>query len=214
MTDVVEAAVAEIAGRNLKKVVLELGGSDPFILLSTDDLDATVDAAVAARLDNSGQSCNAAKRFIVIDSLYDEFLEQLKGQLSAAMDSITELGIVGMMTVVGLAKNVEEIFFPGDSESVKLPYNSDSLHLVRRIRDEVHRFGITFHRQKRSKGTFTNELEQIDGIGRQTADLLLKQFRSVTRIRQLPEEDLAAVVGPAKARNIHAYFRGKEKGPG
>jgi excinuclease ABC subunit C len=129
-----------------------------------------------------------------------------KGQLSAAMESITQLGLAGMMTVVGLAKNEEELFFPGDTESIKLPYNSDSLHLLRRIRDEVHRFGITFHRQKRSKGTFTNELERIEGIGRQTADLLLKQFRSVSRIRQLTEEELAAVVGPAKARNIRAHF--------
>ncbi len=77
------AAVAEIAGRNLKKVVLELGGSDPFILLSTDDLDATVDAAVAARLDNSGQSCNAAKRFIVIDDLYEPFLAKFTEAISA-----------------------------------------------------------------------------------------------------------------------------------
>ena len=129
-----------------------------------------------------------------------------KGQLSAAMESVTQLGLAGMMTVVGLAKNEEELFFPGDTESIKLPYNSDSLHLVRRIRDEVHRFGITFHRQKRSKGTFTNELERIEGIGRQTADLLLKQFRSVSKIRQLTEEELTAVVGPAKARNIRAHF--------
>ena len=129
-----------------------------------------------------------------------------KGQLGAAMESITELGIVGMMTVVGLAKNEEELFFPGDSESVKLPYNSDSLQLIRRIRDEVHRFGITFHRQKRSKGTFVNELEQIEGVGRKTADLLLKQFRSVNKVRQLSEEELAAVVGPAKARVIRAHF--------
>ncbi|MBN9610922.1 MAG: succinate-semialdehyde dehydrogenase [Actinobacteria bacterium 69-20] len=78
------AAVAEIAGRNLKKVVLELGGSDPFILLSTADMDATVESAVAARLDNSGQSCNAAKRFIVIDSLYDEFLDKFTDALTAA----------------------------------------------------------------------------------------------------------------------------------
>ena len=130
-----------------------------------------------------------------------------KGQLGAAMESITELGIVGMMTVVGLAKNEEELFFPGDSESVKLPYNSDSLHLIRRIRDEVHRFGITFHRQKRSSGTFTNELERIEGIGRATADLLLKKFRSVSRIRELTEDELAAAVGPAKAKNIHDYFK-------
>ncbi len=129
-----------------------------------------------------------------------------KGQLSAAMESITQLGLAGMMTVVGLAKNEEELFFPGDSESIKLPYNSDSLHLVRRIRDEVHRFGISFHRQQRSKGTFTNELEQIEGIGRQTADRLLKQFRSINKIRQLNEEELAAVVGPAKAKNILAHF--------
>jgi excinuclease ABC subunit C len=132
-----------------------------------------------------------------------------KGQLSAAMESITELGIVGMMTVVGLAKNEEELFFPGDSESVRLPYNSDSLHLIRRIRDEVHRFGITHHRQARSRGTFANELERIDGIGRQTADLLLKKFRSVTRIRQLTEAELAAAVGPAKAKHIHDYFNAK-----
>ena len=137
-----------------------------------------------------------------------------KGQLSAAMESITQLGLAGMMTVVGLAKNEEELFFPGDTESIKLPYNSDSLHLVRRIRDEVHRFGITFHRQKRSKGTFTNELERIEGIGRQTADLLLKQFRSVSRIRQLAEEELAKVVGPAKARNIRAHFEVIDGKPG
>ena len=76
------AAVAEIAGRNLKKVVLELGGSDPFIVLSTDDLDETVEAAVAARLDNTGQSCNAAKRFIVVDELYEPFLEKFTAALT------------------------------------------------------------------------------------------------------------------------------------
>ncbi len=136
-----------------------------------------------------------------------------KGQLGAAMESITELGLTGMMTVVGLAKNEEEIFFPGDIESIKLPYNSDSLHLVRRIRDEVHRFGITFHRQKRSKGTFTNELEQIEGIGRRTADLLLKQFRSVNKIRQLTEEELTVVIGAARAKLVYGHFENK-KGPG
>jgi excinuclease ABC subunit C len=129
-----------------------------------------------------------------------------KGQLSAAMESITGLGLTGMMTVVGLAKNEEEIFFPGDSESIKLPYNSESLHLIRRIRDEVHRFGITFHRQKRSKGTFSNELEKIEGIGQRTANLLLKQFRSVNKIKQLTEEEIAAVIGPAKARVVRAHF--------
>lgn len=137
-----------------------------------------------------------------------------KGQLGAAMESITELELTGMMTIVGLAKNEEEIFFPGDTESIKLPYNSDSLKLIRRIRDEVHRFGITFHRQKRSKGTFTNELEQIQGIGRRTADLLLKEFRSVNKIKQLTEEEIAAVIGSAKAKLVMAHFnpaRGENK---
>ena len=132
-----------------------------------------------------------------------------KGQLSAAMESITDLGLTGMLTVVGLAKNEEEIFFPGDSESIKLPYNSDSLKLIRRIRDEVHRFGITFHRQKRSKGTFVNELEKVPGIGQRTADLLLKQFRSVNKVKLLTEEELAAVIGPAKAKLVRTHF-GKE----
>jgi len=129
-----------------------------------------------------------------------------KGQLGAAMESITDLGLAGMMTVVGLAKNEEEIFFPGDTESIKLPYNSDSLHLVRRIRDEVHRFGITFHRKQRSRGTFTNELEHIEGIGKKTADLLLKRYRSVNKIRQVSEEELTEVVGAARARLIRAHF--------
>ena len=136
-----------------------------------------------------------------------------KGQLSAAMESITDLGLTGMMTVVGLAKSEEELFFPGDSESIKLPYNSDSLQLIRRIRDEVHRFGITFHRKKRSKGTFTNELEHIEGIGKRTADLLLKQFRSVNKIRLLTEEELAAVIGPAKGKVVYAHFAAPKKEP-
>ncbi len=129
-----------------------------------------------------------------------------KGQLSAAMESIDELGLHGKMTVVGLAKNEEEIFFPGDTESVKLPYQSESLRLVRRIRDEVHRFGITFHRQKRSKGTFKNELEQIKGIGKSTIDLLLKEYRSVKKIRELREEELANSIGAAKAKLVWRYF--------
>ena len=78
--------------------------------------------------------------------------------------------------LIGLAKNEEEIFFPGDKESIKLPYNSESLKLIRRIRDEVHRFGITFHRNKRSKGTFKNELEEIKGIGKSTADSAVKEI--------------------------------------
>lgn len=129
-----------------------------------------------------------------------------KGQLSAAQEAITELGLQGHMTLAGLAKNEEEIFFTGDTQSLKLPYNSDSLKLVRRIRDEVHRFGITFHRQKRSKGTFKNELEDIKGIGKATAELLLKEFRSVKRIKEASEETITKLVGNNKARIIRDYF--------
>ena len=129
-----------------------------------------------------------------------------KGQLGAAMQSIHQLNLVGKITVVGLAKNEEEIFFPGDSESLKLPWDSDSLKLIRFIRDEVHRFGITFHRNKRSKGTFKNELESIKGIGKQTATDLLKYFKSVKNIKTQSVEQLAAIVGQQKATLIAQYF--------
>lgn len=132
-----------------------------------------------------------------------------KGQLGAAMESIRALDLIGSMTVVGLAKNEEEIFFPGDTQSIKLPYNSESLKLIRRVRDEVHRFGITFHRQKRSKGTFKNELESIKGIGGNTATQLLKTFRSVAKIKLLPQEDLVKEVGAAKAALIWRHFHGE-----
>jgi excinuclease ABC subunit C len=130
-----------------------------------------------------------------------------KGQLSAAVESIKELGLYGKLTLIGLAKNEEEIFFPGDKESVKLPYQSESLKFIRRVRDEVHRFGITFHRQQRSKGTFYNELENIKGIGKNTADNLLKEFRSVQRVKELTEEELIRAVGKSKAKIIRSYFQ-------
>lgn len=129
-----------------------------------------------------------------------------KGQLGAAMESIAELGLIGAMTIIGLAKNEEEIFFPGDKESIKLPWDSESLKLIRRIRDEVHRYGITFHRNKRSKGTFTNELEQIKGIGKQTATDLLKTFKSVKNIKLKTMEDLVPAIGKAKAELVYHHF--------
>ncbi len=134
-----------------------------------------------------------------------------KGQLHAALESIEALDLTGKMTLIGLAKNEEEIFFAGDKESLKLPYDSPSLNLIRRIRDEVHRFGISFHRLKRSKGTFKNQLENIQGIGKNTADLLLKEFRSVNKIRQSTQEELASLIGKSKAKIILEYFE-QQKG--
>ena len=130
-----------------------------------------------------------------------------KGQLHSAMESIQELDLTGSLTLIGLAKNEEEIFFPGDTESIKLPYNGESLQLIRRIRDEVHRFGINFHRNKRSAGTFVNELENIPGIGRTTADILLKSFRSVSKIKQLDVSTLSEAIGPARAKLVWEYFK-------
>ena len=129
-----------------------------------------------------------------------------KGQLSSAMASIKNLHLEGKTTLVGLAKNEEELFFYGDQESKKLPWDSESLKLIRRIRDEVHRFGITFHRNQRSKGTLKNELEQIEGIGKATIDLLLKTFKSVKNIKAKSTEELAAVIGNSKARIIINFF--------
>jgi excinuclease ABC subunit C len=134
-----------------------------------------------------------------------------KGQLSAAMESIHKLGLHGSTTVVGLAKNEEEIFFPGDTSSIKLPWNSDSLKLVRRIRDEVHRFGITFHRNQRSKGSFKNELETIQGIGKQTAEQLLKQFKSVRNVKEQNLAQLTTIVGPQKAGLVYRHYHGSEE---
>lgn len=134
-----------------------------------------------------------------------------KGQLNAAVDGIHEIGLQGRTTVVGLAKNEEEIFFPGDQQSIKLPWDSESLKLIRRIRDEVHRFGINFHRNQRSRGTFVNELEMIRGIGKNTADTLLKKFKSVKKIKELSHQELADAVGNAKAGIILSYFNNSEK---
>ena len=130
-----------------------------------------------------------------------------KGQLNAAISGLEKLNLMGQITVVGLAKNEEEIFYPFDKESIKLSMQSSTLKFIRRIRDEVHRFGITFHRQKRSKGTFVNELEKINGIGEKTATMLLKQFKSVKNIKALPIEELSSVVGNVKAKMIIEHLQ-------
>ncbi len=129
-----------------------------------------------------------------------------KGQLSSAYEAMTELGLADKTTLVGLAKREEEVFFVGDKESVKLPYNSETLKLLRQIRDEVHRFGITFHRNKRSKGTFKNELESIVGIGPKIAAQLLQHFKSVRNVKEKTKAELEAVVGLQKAALVYGYF--------
>ncbi|MBI3137110.1 MAG: excinuclease ABC subunit UvrC [Sphingobacteriales bacterium] len=162
---------------------------------------ATMKEAVSRRYKRLSEEGQDFPQLVIIDGG--------KGQLSAANEALTELGLTGRTTLVGLAKNVEEVFFTGDTASLKLPYNSASLKLLRRIRDEVHRFGITFHRQKRSKGTFKNELEDIPGIGKSTAELLLKEFKSVKKISEADDALLEKLAGKSKAGLIRDYFNRK-----
>ncbi len=133
-----------------------------------------------------------------------------KGQLNAAIEALTELGIQQHLTTVGLAKNLEEIFFVGDKDSMKLNWQSDAHRLIRNIRDEVHRFGIQFHRSKRSKGALENSLDQIEGIGPKTKDLLLIYFKSVQKIKEAKLELLSEIIGPSKAKILKAAFEKTE----
>jgi len=159
---------------------------------------ATMKEAVSRRYSRLIKEGASLPQLVIIDGG--------KGQLSAALEAIRELGLEGKMTLIGLAKNIEELFFAGDQDSLKLPFNSEELLFIRRIRDEVHRFGISFHRNKRSKGTFSNSLEKIEGIGEKTAQLLLTHFRSVANIKKADAAELAKLIGPVKANLIIAHF--------
>lgn len=125
-----------------------------------------------------------------------------KGQLSSAVATLEELGLRGKIAIVGIAKRLEEIYFPGDTTPLYIDKNSESLRLIQHLRDEAHRFGITHHRNKRSKGQVVSALDAIKGVGPQTRDALLRHFKSIKRIREASIEELASVVGAAKARVI------------
>jgi excinuclease ABC subunit C len=129
-----------------------------------------------------------------------------KGQLSSALKSLDLLGLRGKIAIIGIAKRLEEIYFPGDSVPMYLDKKSESLKIIQQLRNEAHRFGITFHRNKRSKGAINSELEEIEGIGEKTAQDLLKTFKSVKRIKEASIEDLAKTVGTAKAKKIYETF--------
>lgn len=125
-----------------------------------------------------------------------------KGQLSAAVEALDELGLRGTIAIVGIAKRLEEIYFPGDSVPLYIDKNSETLKVVQHLRDEAHRFGITHHRNRRSKNAIGSELDGIKGIGPATVETLLTNFRSVARLRQAAPEEIEALVGPAKTRLI------------
>jgi excinuclease ABC subunit C len=123
-----------------------------------------------------------------------------KGQLNAACQALKDLGIYGDIPIIGIAKRLEEIYTPGDPYPLHIDKKSESLKLIQRIRDEAHRFAITFHRKKRSNAALRSELEDIKGIGRKTALSLLKNFKSIKNIREAPEEEIVKLVGSSKAK--------------
>lgn len=125
-----------------------------------------------------------------------------KGQLSAAVEALESIGLRGTIAVVGIAKRLEEIYFPGDSVPLYIDKNSESLKVVQHMRDEAHRFGITHHRNQRSKSQTVSALDSVKGIGPKSAEALLKHFKSVKRIREASLEELASVVGNAKAQIV------------
>ena len=127
-----------------------------------------------------------------------------KGQLSSAVEAFDRLGIRGKVALVGIAKRLEEIYFPGDSVPLYIDKNSESLKVIQRLRDEAHRFGITHHRNRRSKGQTVSALDSIKGIGEKTRTELLRHFHSLKRIREASEDEIAALIGPAKARILAA----------
>lgn len=122
-----------------------------------------------------------------------------KGQLSAAVEALDEIGLRGTIAVVGIAKRLEEIYFPGDSVPLYIDKNSESLRVVQHMRDEAHRFGITHHRNRRSKGQIVSELDSIKGIGDKTKEQLLQHFKSVKRIREASQQQIAEIVGNHRA---------------
>jgi excinuclease ABC subunit C len=125
-----------------------------------------------------------------------------KGQLSSACEALKELGLYGKIPIVGIAKKLEEIYYPEDPLPLLISKKSPALFLIQRVRDEAHRFGITFHRLKRSKSTFVTELENIPGIGKKTADKLLAHFKSFKKIKEASEQELAQVAGEKVAKSI------------
>lgn len=152
------------------------------------------------RLQNEGEPL---PQLIVIDGG--------KGQLGAALKALETLGLRGKIAILGIAKRLEELYFPGDKYPLYLDKRSETLKVIQRLRDEAHRFGITHHRNRRSKNTFKSELEQIPGVGPATIKDLLSKFKSVAKIKAASEEELAGVVGQSKAKGIIAYFANETK---
>lgn len=134
-----------------------------------------------------------------------------KGQLSAACDALKELNLYGEIPIIGIAKRLEELYFPEDSFPIHIDKKSESLRLIQKLRDEAHRFAITFHRDLRSKNSFNFELEEVKGLGKDTVDKLLHEFRTMSKIESASEEELEAVIGKAKTQIVLNHFKQKKE---
>ncbi|WP_299833634.1 excinuclease ABC subunit UvrC [uncultured Tenacibaculum sp.] len=134
-----------------------------------------------------------------------------KGQLSSALKSLDVLGLRGKIAIIGIAKRLEEIYYPGDSVPLYLDKKSESLKIIQYLRNEAHRFGITFHRNKRSKSAIQSELEQIPNVGKQTITSLLRKFKSAKRVKSATLGELIEVVGNARAKKVYDYFHEKKE---
>lgn len=136
-----------------------------------------------------------------------------KGQLSSALKSLDVLGLRGKIAIIGIAKRLEEIYYPGDPIPLYLDKKSESLKIIQQLRNEAHRFGINHHRNKRSKGAFTTALSEISGIGEKTAIALFREFRSIKGIQNATKEELEHLIGMDKANKITAYFKSTDSDP-
>lgn len=160
---------------------------------------ATMEEAVHRRYRRLLDEGQTLPQLIVIDGG--------KGQLSSALKSLRLLGIDKQITVIGIAKRLEELYYPGDQYPMYLDKKSETLKVIQHLRDEAHRFGITFHRKQRSLKTFRTELENIPGIGKMTAEKLLRSFKSVKKIQAASEEQLQTVLSTKQTAAVLAYFR-------
>ena len=129
-----------------------------------------------------------------------------KGQLSSALKSLDTLGLRGKIAIIGIAKRLEEIYYPGDAVPLYLDKKSETLKITQYLRNEAHRFGITFHRNKRSKGAIQSELELIPGVGKETITTLLRTFKSAKRVKEASFESLKEVIGNARALKVYHYY--------
>lgn len=160
---------------------------------------ATMEEAVYRRYKRMLDEEDTLPQLIIIDGG--------KGQLSSAVSSLKKLGIDKKVTIIGIAKRLEELYYPGDSFPLYLDKKSETLKIIQQLRDEAHRFGITFHRKKRDQGTLKTELEIIPGIGKTTADKLLVRFKSVKRIKEAKEEELAQLLNKRQMVALSEYFK-------